>query len=359
MNIGEIYRTLRKTTMKFLIWELYWTAKFITPKKLINFLKITYQDHFYRTASVDGFPLKLTVDLTANCNLHCPLCPTGQGDRSRRRGNLDFKNFQLLLDEVGDYLFEIDLFNWGEPFLNKEVFKMISYARGKRIKTRISSNLNFFPIGYEKELIRSKLHHLVVSLDGITQKTYAKYRVGGSLEKVLDGVKRINQEKRKQKSKFPFITWQYLVMSHNEHEIDEAKKLVKQWGFDRIVFQRNRGDMGEELFENDKEKIEKHGQWIPKESMETNFDLENKVRKAKPTTCNFLWNQSIVNWNGSVSPCCLYYDEKYDFGNAFKEGFSKVWNNEKYQEARKLVMERKSKDKDLICWNCIKNGFPD
>lgn len=354
MNFVEYYRAARKATAKFIFWELYWTIRFLSFKKLANFVSISFQNRFSRLTEVKGFPTKLTIDLTANCNLRCPLCPTGQGDKTRKRGFMKFNNYKKLIDEVGDFLIDVDLFNWGEPLLNKKVFQMVNYSHKKRIKVRISSNLNHFPSGYEEDLVKSKLHHLVVSLDGITQESYSQYRIGGSLEKVLDSVKKIASEKRKQKSPFPFITWQFIVMRHNEHEMDEAKKLTKSWGFDRIVFQGNRGDMGRELFESDKEKKEKHGYWLPNEG-ENNKKKEEKLTRS----CNFLWNQSVINWNGSVSPCCLYYDEKYDFGNAIESGFGEVWNNQKYQEARKLVIQRKSKDKDLVCWNCIKNGFPD
>jgi radical SAM protein with 4Fe4S-binding SPASM domain len=331
MNILQIYKTAKKATAKFILWEFYWAIRFLSIKKLANYISVNFQNHFKRFSEVRGFPVKLTIDLTANCNLHCPLCPTGQGDKTRKRGFMKYEDFKKLIDEIGEYLLDVDLFDWGEPLLNKEVFKMISYINRKRIKARISSNLNYFPNGFEKELVKSRLHHLVVSLDGVTQESYSQYRVGGSLLKVVEAVKRINQEKKWQKSPFPFITWQFIVMKHNEHEIERAKKLVKAWGFDRIVFQRNRGNMGNELFERE---------------------------KKQSKTCNFLWNQSVINWNGSVSPCCFYYDEKYDFGNAFEKSFTEVWNNQKYQEARKLVIHKKSKDKDLICWNCIRKGFP-
>ena len=117
------------------------------------------------------------------------------------------------------------------------------------------------------------------------------------------------------------------------NEYAKSIELYKKWGFDRIIFQRDRGDMGKELF-------------------------KNSPKKTVGKTCNFLWHQSVVNWNGSVSPCCLYYNEKYDFGNAFEEGFSNVWNNEKYQTARKMVISKKAMDKNIICFNCLKNGFP-
>lgn len=327
------FNKIKKSGLKFLFWEAFWLLKLLTLKKLVNLLKIFFQEKFTRPAKVDGFPIKLTIDPSANCVLRCPLCPTGQTDKGRKRGEMGFPEFKKLINEVGQYLLEIDLFNWGEPFLNRDIFKIISLCYERKIITRLSSNLNYFPKGYGKKVVESKLCHLVVSLDGVTQETYGKYRVGGSIKKVLETIEMINDEKEREHSSFPFLTWQFIVFEHNKHEMERARKLVKKWGFDRIVFIENRGDMGKELFEKD---------------------------KKKNTTCNFLWNQSVVNWNGSVSPCCLYYDEKYDFGNAFKEGFSTIWNNEKYQKARKLIKSKKITDKidnNIICASCVKNGF--
>ena len=60
---------------------------------------------------------------------------------------------------------------------------------------------------------------------------------------------------------------------------------------------------------------------------------------------------SVVNWDGSVSPCCYDPNRVFDLGNMFKEGsFGKIWNNEKYQNLRKTVM--KSKQNILMCREC-------
>lgn len=325
----NVFNQIKESGLKFLFWETYWLLKFLTAEKFVNLLKIFFQDKFVKPAKINGFPVKLTVDPSANCLLYCPLCPTGQNQKGRKRGEMKFVNFKKLVDEVGRYLFEIDLFNWGEPFLNKDIFKMISLCGEGKVISRLSSNLNYFPLGYEEKLVKSRLNHLVVSLDGVSQESYEKYRVNGSIKKVLEAVKRIKKEKNRQNSKLPFITWQFIVFDHNKHEIRQAKSLVKKWGFDRIVFVENRGDMGKELFVKKKSKV-----------------------KFK---CNFLWRESVINWDGSVSPCCLYYDQKYDFGNAFKEGFYQVWNNEKYQQARKLILRGKVDSYDIICANCIGN----
>lgn len=334
MTLKNLYLQIKKSGLKFIFWDIFWTAKFLSFKKVGNFISVSFQNTFFRCSKVYGVPYKLTVDLTAKCNLRCPLCPTGQGNKSRKKGNMTINNFESLIKEIGKYLIDIDLFNWGEPFLNEDVFEAISLCSKNKIKARISSNLNYFPDGYEEELVKSKLHHLVVSLDGTTQESYSKYRVGGSINKVLDAVNRISKERKRKNSQFPFLTWQFLVMDHNKMEIEKARKLYRKWGFDRIVFQRDRGDMGEELFGNNPKKM---------------------LRK----TCSFLWNQSVINWDGSVSPCCLYYDEKYDFGNTFDKGFLNIWNNKKYQEARKMVLSKKPINNNLVCFYCLKNGFPD
>lgn len=358
-RLTQLYRSLRRASLKFLAWEVFWTLKFLSFKKVTNFFKASYEKFIVRPKVLTSFPTKLTIDATAHCQLHCPLCPTGQGNPARLRGNMTFADFRKLIDEVGDYLWEVDLFNWGEPFLNKDIFRMIAYGHQKKIKVRVSSNLNHFPLGFERGLVESKLHHLVVSLDGITQATYGQYRVGGSLKKVVEAVQRIAAEKKRQRVPFPFLTWQFIVMRHNEHEVGAAKKLVQKWGFDRLVFAQNRGDMGQELLETDRRKVEKYRQWLPEKSQETNFDLAKKVKKYKAATCHRPWQEAVVNWNGSVSPCCLFYEEKYDFGNALERGFAAVWNNEKYREARQLIKSGKSEDKALVCWNCIWNGFPE
>lgn len=334
-QVLSLIARIKRATLKFLLWEGYWTFRFVSLKKASNLLQLNFEKKISRSKVLSAFPTKLTIDPTDICQLHCPLCPTGQGNPARLRGAMNFDNFRKLIDEVGQYLFEIDLFNWGEPFLNKDIFKIIEYVARNNVKTRVSSNLNYFPSGFEKELVASRLHHLVVSLDGTTQESYGQYRVGGSLVNVVAAVSRIAEEKKRQKSPFPFLTWQFIVMRHNETEIEAAKKLVKKWGFDRIVFARNRGDMGRELFES------------------------NRSKEYKATTCYRPWQEAVVNWNGSVSPCCLFYDEHFDFGNVFTDGFKSVWNNEKYRQARGLIKSGKAEDKTLVCWQCLRNGFPE
>jgi len=81
------------------------------------------------------------------------------------------------MDEVGDYVFFLDLFNWGEPLLDPNLEELVRIASARRIVTNVSSNLSL-PLSDERieSLVKSGLCQLVVSLDGTSQETYQNYR---------------------------------------------------------------------------------------------------------------------------------------------------------------------------------------
>ncbi|MBU0744180.1 MAG: radical SAM protein [Gammaproteobacteria bacterium] len=334
-------------------------AKNITLKKFVNFCLIIFQHTITKNSFVIGYPIELVVDPIDACNLHCPLCPTGQGRKERSRGKMSFNNFKRIVDEIGKYLYRIDLHNWGEPLLNDDIFDMIRYAHDRGIEVRVSTNLNFLDANKVENLVRSGLDELIVSLDGVSQETYEKYRVGGDFNKVIKGIKAII-EKKKELNKFtPFITWQFLVMAHNESEIPKAYKMAKILGVDKFELLPIHSDMGRELFLDRETRVEIARKWLPHDEKYNMYNIKRKKVYPKPKTCSFLWVQSVINWNGSISPCCSVYPEKYDFGNMFDSNFKNIWNNAKYKASRKMVRQRRVHDIDLktVCADCINNKY--
>lgn len=133
------------------------------------------------------------------------------------------------------YLISIDLFNWGEPLFNKQVYDMIRHAYKHHIITSVSTNFNYFSEKSAEALISSGLDFLILSIDGASQETYEQYRVGGDFQKVIQNIKILVDRKRKLGKKTPFICWQFLVMRHNEHEVEIAKKLSQDLRVDSIT----------------------------------------------------------------------------------------------------------------------------
>jgi len=319
--------------------------------KLENFLLIEREKQ-QREECVSGYPYWLTIDPANFCTLRCPFCPTGQGRGSRSRGILAWDKFREVMDELGRYLIHIDFCNWGEPLLNKDIYKMVKYAKGHYVDTKIDSNLNQFSEKDAEDMILSGLDKLIVSLDGTTQETYSTYRIGGDFNKVMAHLQLLLKKKKELNSPSPYISWQFLVFRHNEHEIEEVKRIGKDMGVDHIGITK--------AFIGDKEWIPLNEEYSHYKKQEMSDELTSQYFKpSEDRICNWPWEAITINPNGSVSACCSVEDEKSDFGNLFNEPFKEVWNNEKYRMARRYIKNQKmpAADAENICIGCRHLGL--
>ena len=326
------------------------------PKALLNFFLVEFQHRFLKNSYVVGFPYHLVIETGNLCTLHCPLCPTGQGKEGLPKGFLTFANFKKIIDELGDYLLVLELYNWGEPFLNKEFFKMVRYARDRNIIVATSSNLNIFDDKMCRELIQSGLNLLMVSLDGASQETVETYQRGNNFEKVIDNVKKIVKEKRKLNSRTPLLQWKFFVTKFTEKEMPKAKRLAKEIGVDYIEFAKILCDMSQRFFLDPESQFENVKDWLPHDERYSAYDNTLKRRKeALKNDCSSLWTRAVMNWDGTIFPCCNVYEKKWGFGNALKEGFTTIWNNDDYRSSRERVANGKIAMKKTICHICAQN----
>ena len=180
-----------------------------------------------------GYPVIAQVEPANYCNLKCPLCLTSTVTKSRNPALLSFEAFQRFIDECGDYLLHLIFWNWGEPFLNPDLFRMIAYAKRKGIIVHTSTNGNV-PLdeAQTEALVDSGLDSLVVAVDGATQETYEKYRIGGRLDVVLSNIQKIVRIRSRKGSASPIINMRFVVMRHNESEIPQARILAQKLGVD-------------------------------------------------------------------------------------------------------------------------------
>src|SRR5438046_10221776 len=109
---------------------------------------------------------------------------------------------------------------------------MMKYASQKKIYTATSTNAHYLSEENAKRTVESGLDRLIISIDGTTQDVYQQYRIGGNLEKVLEGTRNIVKWKKELKSSTPHVIFQFLVVKPNEHQIEDVKKLAKEMGAD-------------------------------------------------------------------------------------------------------------------------------
>jgi len=306
-----------------------------------------------------GWPHYAVIEATNSCNLRCPLCPTGQGVKGRPKGMMKFDNFKRIIDTIGIYLYSVRLENWGEPLLNNDLVAMVEYLTKNKIRSAFNTNLLTLNDLLSQRLIIAGLDHIKVSFDGTNQETYEKYRVGGDFRVLKENIERLARKKKALGRKNPFIELQYLVMKHNEKQINKARQIAEELGVDKFTLTPLRLDMREEVIQGSKNCFNQHKDWLPEDSAYSDFDSVSGDKIKKRNFCDYLWNSVVINYDGSVAPCCSVYEPKYDFGNFFQTNFNAIWNGSKYHAARNLIGRgiKSSPEINLICNFCRQEGI--
>jgi MoaA/NifB/PqqE/SkfB family radical SAM enzyme len=190
----------------------------LTVQKALNGVKVLSSFYVSRLLNKPvqwGYPVSISFEPTTSCNLRCPECPSGLRAFTRPTGMLQQDFFKTTIDEIYKELLYLIFYFQGEPFLNPDFLTMVQYASSKGIYTATSTNAHYLTDDVAKRTVESGLDRLIISIDGTTQDVYQQYRVGGNLEKVLQGAKNIVKWKKELNSKTPFVFFQFLVVKPN------------------------------------------------------------------------------------------------------------------------------------------------
>src|SRR5258706_15092698 len=297
----------------------------LTVSRVLNAAKIFtsyYYSRILKQPSQWGKPISISIEPTTSCNLRCPECPSGLRSFTRATGTLEENFFMKMIDELSDQLLYLIFYFQGEPYLNPEFLEMVKYASQKKIYTATSTNAHYLDDENARATIESGLDRLIISIDGTTQEVYKQYRVGGNINKVIEGAKNIVKWKKKLNSKTPFVFFQFLVVKPNEHQIEEIKFLAKEVGVDKVSFKTAQVYD----YENDPNKLipvnEKYSRY--KKNNEGYYLPKNKFANR----CWKLWHANVITWDGLVVPCCFDKDASHKLGNLKNQSFKDIWQND-------------------------------
>jgi len=261
----------------------------------------------------------------------------------RSKGKMNPQTINNIMNQLGDDIFFLLLYHQGEPYLNKYFLDFVKQAKEKKIYCTTSTNAHYFDEKTIHETINSGLDSMIISFDGVTQDVYEKYRVNGDLNKVITGLRKFVEIKKERKSKTPLLALQFLVMKHNQQQLESVKKMFKEIGADRLLIKN----------------IEVHNkqeaaQWLPDDEKFRRYYFDGdslEVKNIDKTSCPRPWLSALINQDGSVVPCCFDKNGKYDMGNVNSNtNFNNIWQGEKFKSFRhKLSTNRKSIP---ICRNC-------
>jgi radical SAM protein with 4Fe4S-binding SPASM domain len=317
----------------------------LSAKRLKTWV-LTELAYFFKSPHILTFPTHMQIEPSSICNLRCPLCHVVTDNKPK--GLLRFEDFKNIMDEIGDSLFFLHFWGWGEPFLNPEIYSMIRYAKNKGVQIISSTNGHFFDNEENIDrLIESGLDVLIFALDGLDRDTYEKYRRKGDFDRVISNLRRLVQRKNEKGTSLPRINLRMLVTKDNEDQVERMKHFAAEVGVD-IFSLKSLG-----CFDNEKV-------WqtiLPNEHAYRRYRYNkggHPIRIDNP--CKKPWNHPVIYRDGSVVLCDYYTGEEFNLGNAFagdSHGFGRIWFGNEYRLFRKRFVKKERSG--IRCDNCSLN----
>ncbi len=318
----------------------------LSPAKVANMAQVfgSYYYSKYTKKPVQwGLPISISIEPTTACNLRCPECPSGLRSFTRPTGMLNKDFFRETIDSLEKQLTYLIFYFQGEPYLNPDFLDMVKYASDKGIYTATSTNAHYLTPETARKTIESGLDRLIISIDGTTQEVYEQYRVGGKLEKVLEGTRNMIAMKKELGSRKPHIIFQFLVVRPNEHQIDDVKRLAKEMGVDEVRLKTAQiydYENGSDLIPT----IDKYARY--RKGANGKWTIKNPLNDH----CWKMWHSCVITWDGGVVPCCFDKDAQHKLGDLRLTEFKELWQSWPYQNFRQALLKGRSKID--ICRNC-------
>ncbi|MFA6988463.1 MAG: radical SAM protein [Candidatus Gastranaerophilaceae bacterium] len=264
---------------------------------------------------------KLLIEPTNKCNLKCPCCLCGRREVDKIKRELNLKQFVEILKPAINYLDEVKLWGFGEPFLAKDIAKMLGYLGENHVYAVLHTNGYFLN---KKILSQLKLNRKVTisfSIDGLNQKSYSHYRVGGDLNVPLKNLSDLCKFKRDNKLNNLEIIWLFMINKANEHEIKELTVMARKIGVDKLRLKTISVHKNDPLYKY----------FIPSNKKYVRKRNDDEGRKE----CIFIDpGTPTIMCNGDVLPCCASYSPKLIMGNSLQENIINIWKNSKYKNFR-------------------------
>lgn len=341
---------------------------------------------------VDALPMKITFELTGDCNLHCFFCDCEFGRNVFRKQGvhrfaMDEAKFRQLAEAAFPKATIVNPTVVGEPLTFPYFDLLLEYAQRYDVKLEIVTN-GMLLRKARAEAMLPLLDRLIMSFDGGTRETFEHCRTGSKFGTVLRNLRDFRDLRRKlglqRRAKFHFgVT----LMREN---IQDLPRIV-EWAHELDVDEVNAGHLlvftkelrGSSLFEHKAlsndwiERAQERARELGvKLSAPAPFDLEKTESApvaAEPTEatglaanvahlspvsaetkgadvdvlahespapawakdrywCKFAWREVFITYFGDVAPCC--HQGRPVVGNVFTDPWDDIWNGVEYQLLR-------------------------
>ena len=351
-NLREKVRKILPLRCKLqaMIWLNVARAIYRRPRGYRNFLLSTISQMIGSTRAY-GHPVSITIEPVNICNLRCPVCETGANILVRKPQMMTYEEFIKIIDKVGPGANHVMFYYMGETFLNKDVYRMIRHARDMKLYVTTCTNGDVVD---PERLYESGINLVSFQIGGVKQETHSAYRINSNLSRVMDNLSRY-LEMIRLRGRNPGehqVELGFIVMRHNEGEIEEFLKMADKIGVDRKNIinpcvrtpQQARDFLpkSDAYWIYEREKFEKGGCLYAKKNYPKN-------------SCPWLYYSITIQVDGNVVPCCRDPHGRHIVGNLLEQSLEEVWNGPKLRAFRQAVFSNQASMD--ICQLCPGEGL--
>jgi len=254
----------------------------------------------------------LIIEPTNTCNLKCTFCFVTEG-MNREEGFMDFGLFKKIIDDAPG-LEHLCMHNWGEPLLNKDIFRMFDYAAQSGVKHIVmNTNGTLLTDKMIDRIVASPLSIIRFSIDG-SAETFKKIR-GVDLDKIETNILKLKEKKDALRPELGMG----VVFTVEEETEEDVEAYVAHW-----------------------ETIVDHVRMQPKL-------IQSPRQDVCPEPFGKDYGKLVVLWDGTVIPCCVDYNATLALGNAWTDKVMDLWQGAAIEKLRGLHLAGKFPG---VCVNC-------
>ena len=289
-----------------------------------------FRDNYEKAGKFERLdhPVQLDIELNGGCNMKCPFCLHGYGDK-RPNTYIPIDRYKKLIDEAvafGVRGLKLNYIN--EPMLRVDLEECIAYAKSAGIlNVYMVTNGTLLNHKRRDSILDSGITKIFISLDATTAETYDKQRLSGKFDLVVKNILDFVEERNRRKLRYPLVRVSFLRNALNIHEEQDFQEFWQD-KVDMIAFQ-NMNDLP---------------------NLDSGIMLDNQSEESEG--CSFPFKQLVVDYEGDILPCCKMGGKILRLGNIKDISLQMAWESVKMKRLQAMHKENKWKDSP-VCNRCI------
>lgn len=277
---------------------------------------------------------ELCIEVTDRCYLKCIHCSADA--KEDLNPGVDFSIWREAIDEFAEIGGKILEISGGEPLTCPYIYKLIKFAKSKKLEVRLYTSGYLLDKENIKKLQEVNVDKFILSIQGPNREVHDKITgVDGSFDKIVENIITLKKAGN-------WVGIHFVPMKPNFRYLQDTAKLTSKLGIDEFAILRfvpqGRGLINRKKLELNKDEMKNLISEFEKIKKDINFNIRigrpfniryamlNAVDNVKK--CNAGITKCLIKPNGDVAPCPAFKQNKdYVMGNIKYESFKNIWQD--------------------------------